>query len=180
MFPLPPLKAFLHDPNPKQNTQGLSVLPRFPVCGSFRSLVSPPFRPAREQATSQTVYRPFSPESSSSRILCSGKLLLLHICRSNKCRGPLPANRLCRRGYHHRFMGAESHHGRYSARIFHFIPFNPQIVMLTLQERKLRIREVGKLARVHQQHRSLIQGEQTPQSNTACYFFPPLKEVEIS
>lgn len=122
--------------------------------------------------------RPFSPESSSGRILCSGKLFLL-ICWPNKCRGHLPANRLCRRGYHHRFIGAESHHGRYSARIFHFIPFNPQIVMLTLQERKLRIREVGKLARVHQQHRSLIQGEQTPQSSTACYFSPTLKEVEI-
>ena len=93
--------------------------------------------------------RPFSPESSSGRILYSGKLFLLHICWPNKCRGPLSANRFYRRGYHHRFTGADSHHGRYLARIFHFIPFNPQIVMLTLQERKLRIREVGKLAQVH-------------------------------
>ena len=50
--------------------------------------------------------RLFSPESSSGRILCSGKRLLLHICQSNKCRGPLPANRLCRRGYHHRFISS--------------------------------------------------------------------------
>lgn len=60
------------------------------------------------------------------------KNFLLHICWPNRCRGPLPANRFCRRGYHHQFTGAKSHHGRYSARIFHFIPFNPQIVMLTL------------------------------------------------
>lgn len=113
---------------------------------SFPYILHPPDQQGNRQHLKLPT-RPSSPGSSPAKILYTEKPLSPLVFLPNKCRGPLLQT--------HSIGGVVTIDLKVLSlttgqqKTLHFTPFNPHIIMLTLQERKLSIREVGKLAQVH-------------------------------
>lgn len=116
MFPLPPLLGFPRWPKPKAKYTGtVQSCPDFLCVAPSVSLSPAPSDPARGIDASQTLYQAILPQKSSSgRILYSGKLFSSIFVGQTNLEAPFLQTDSVG-GYHHRFTGADSHHGRYLA-----------------------------------------------------------------